>query len=1222
MARLSLSLLGPFQATLDGEPITRFESDKVRALLAYLAVEADRPHRREALVGLLWPDWPEATARRNLSHALANLRRAIGDDQAVPPFLLITPQTIQFDRAADYYLDVEAFSYQRSAASRRLSAKQQIGKSATGSQWISNLQSLTINPQSPISILQSAVDLYRGSFLEGFSLKDCLAFDDWVLLTRERLLSQALAALQQVATYCEQRGEVDLAVGYARREVELEPWWEEAQRQLMRLLALSGQRSAALAQYEACCRHLRAELGVEPEPETTALYERIRDGDRESGIDKGAPRLPDFLLSLSAYPLPKAFAAPFVARERELARLGGFLDRALAGRGGVVFVTGDPGSGKTALVAEFARRALALHPDLVVVQGNGNAYTGLGTPYLPFLEIMQMLSGDIEARWAGGALTREQAMHLWRLLPAAAQALAETGPDLVGRFVPGTALLARAQVYVASANRFARAGATWLAQLEELAKRQVVLASGTDMQKIALAGGMDIRQAALFEQYTAVLHTLARRSPLVLVLDDLQWADAGSISLLFHLGRRVAGSRILVVGTYRSEDVALGRGGERHPLEPVVHELQREGGDIQIDLNQAEGRPFVEALLDSEPNRLGETFRDTLYRHTGGQPLFTVELLRGLQERGDLRQDQAGRWVEGPALDWDRLPARVEAVIAERIDRLPEPWRALLAVASVEGEDFTAEAVARALGVDEEEVIRHLSGALSKQHRLVVAQSWQRRAGQRLSGYRFRHFLFQKYLYQGLDEVERGRLHEALGDALETLYGAGSAEEAVQLAHHFEAAGLAAKAADYLLLAGKRAAQLAAGEEAVAYYRRGLELLKKLAESAERARRELHLLIALGAALRITRSFSLAELGPLFAHACALSEQVGEAAELFEAIDGLTCNYFMRAEMHTARELSGRMLEVAQVQNDPDLLAIAHGHVAIVAEYMGELLTFRECMGPALACYRPPRQCSRALNYELLYDAKLNTLLHAAKVAWFQGYPDQAANYMQKALPWAQELASPWLLCHALGFAAELHRLRREVGPARELAEATVTLSDEQEIPFWEEWGVGIRGWALAKEGQPDEGLAQIRRGLDWYRANEVRILYVELLCMLADACIVAGQTGEGLAAVDEGLALAREKDYLLYEPELYRLKGDLLLQQNENAAEAEACFRKAIESAQRQQAKSWELQAVTSLARLWQQAGQVEAAHSLLAEVYNWFTEGFDTADLREARALLDALA
>jgi predicted ATPase/DNA-binding SARP family transcriptional activator len=342
MARLSLSLLGPFQATLDGEPIARFESDKVRALLAYLAVEADCPHRREALVGLLWPDWPEAAARRNLSHALANLRRAIDDNAAAPPFLLITPQTIQFNRAADYYLDVEAFSYQPSAVSGRPSANAPFPISNLQPPT-SDLQSLTSNLQSPISALQSAVELYRGSFLEGFSLKDCPAFDDWVLLTRERLQRQALAALQQVATYCEQRGEVDLAVGYARREVELEPWREEAQRRLMRLLALSGQRSAALVQYAACRRILKEEMGVEPESETTALYERL-----QSEQDLHAHPL------ATAHNLP-ASLIPLVGREAELAEIKDCLQDPACR---LLSLVGPGGSGKTRLVLEVAARHL------------------------------------------------------------------------------------------------------------------------------------------------------------------------------------------------------------------------------------------------------------------------------------------------------------------------------------------------------------------------------------------------------------------------------------------------------------------------------------------------------------------------------------------------------------------------------------------------------------------------------------------------------------------------------------------------------------------------------------------------------------------------------------------------------------------------------------------------------------------------------------------------
>jgi DNA-binding SARP family transcriptional activator len=244
MARMALALLGPLAVTLDGEPVTGFESDKVRALLAYLAVEADRPHRREALAGLLWPERPDRAARANLRNALANLRQAIGDGQAHPPLLLITRETIQFNRASDCALDLAALA--------ALSGLETTGQ------------------------LEAAVALYRGPFLEGFSLKGCLAFEDWSLLVRERLQRQVLTALARLAEAYEERGEVERACNCAWRQVELEPWHEEAHQRLMRLLALSGQRSAALAQYTACRRILKEELDVEPASVTTTLYERIR----------------------------------------------------------------------------------------------------------------------------------------------------------------------------------------------------------------------------------------------------------------------------------------------------------------------------------------------------------------------------------------------------------------------------------------------------------------------------------------------------------------------------------------------------------------------------------------------------------------------------------------------------------------------------------------------------------------------------------------------------------------------------------------------------------------------------------------------------------------------------------------------------------------------------------------------------------------------------------
>ncbi len=246
MACLSLFVLGPLQATLDGEPVTDFKSDKVRALLAYLAVEADQPHRREALAGLLWPEWPDREARSNLRYALSNLRRAIGDRDAVPPFLLITRETLQFNTDSEHWLDVAAFT---------------------------DLRGL-----QDISDLEQAMAWYRGSFLEGFSVGDAAPFEEWALLKKEQLSRQILETLHGLAAIHEEHGEYEQARPYARRQVELEPWNEEAHQQLMRVLALGGQRSAALAQYQSCSRLLADELGVEPARETVTLYESIRDG--------------------------------------------------------------------------------------------------------------------------------------------------------------------------------------------------------------------------------------------------------------------------------------------------------------------------------------------------------------------------------------------------------------------------------------------------------------------------------------------------------------------------------------------------------------------------------------------------------------------------------------------------------------------------------------------------------------------------------------------------------------------------------------------------------------------------------------------------------------------------------------------------------------------------------------------------------------------------------
>jgi len=426
----------------------------------------------------------------------------------------------------------------------------------------------------------------------------------------------------------------------------------------------------------------------------------------------------------------------FVDREHELQELRGYLERALAGQGQVCFVTGQAGSGKTALVRHFVQQAFTADPHLIVAMGSCNAQTGIGDPYLPFREALAMLTGDASAQQAAKKIAPENANRLRTVLVRSVQILVEAAPELVGLFVPFGKLLGEL-----GKAMVVRVG--WMDKLELLAKKPAAPAA---------------EQSRIFEQYTAFLQRLSTEVPLILFLDDLQWADNASLNLLFHLGRRVENSRILILGAYRPNDVALGRNGERHPLEPVVYELTRYNGDVSIDLDaipEMVNRQFVDALLDAEPNRLGAAFREALFHQTGGHALFTVELIRDMQERGDLVRDGEGRWIEGSSLDWDALPAKVEGVIEERIGRLDEALKEMLTVASVEGEEFTAEVVARVQAMAELETIRHLSGELDRQHRLVRAQGMVRFGDLQLSLYRFLHNLFQQYLYGNLGEAER-----------------------------------------------------------------------------------------------------------------------------------------------------------------------------------------------------------------------------------------------------------------------------------------------------------------------------------------------------------------------------------------------------------------------------------------------------------------------------------
>jgi predicted ATPase len=891
---------------------------------------------------------------------------------------------------------------------------------------------------------------------------------------------------------------------------------------------------------------------------------------------------------------------PFVGRQRELAELWAHWEQALAWHGRVCFVTGQAGTGKTALVWHFLHQASAFDPKLAIGAGTCNAQTGIGDPYLPFREALATLTAEQPAGPAAGALSPKNKSQLRTIVMRSALVLIETAPYLAGTFVPGGKLFGALGKAVASE-------VGWTDRLDKLAKQQTS-ASGAD------AAVVD--QARIIEEYTAFVQQLSKAMPVILFLDDLQWADKASLNLLFHLGRHLEEYPVLILGAFRPDDIALGRNGERHPLEPVVNELTRYYGDVTIDLDalpEARRRQFVTSLLDSEPNCLSPAFQEALFQQTRGQALFTVELLQAMREQNDLVRDENGCWAESSSLDWDVLPARVEGVIEERIARLDKGLREILTVASIEGEEFKAEAVAQVRSRPELETLRQLSGQLERKHRLVSAHGMAQFGSVRLSLFRFSHNLFQQYLYDSLDEIERSYLHRDVGEVLEALFGEQTQEVAPQLAHHFEQAGIANKAAAYRLQAGKRAHALSAHPEAAAHLARGLELLEGVPTGPERSQLELGLQIALGTTRIATHGYASPEVEQAYARARQICRDLGDPPQVIPVRYGLCLFRLVRAELKSAQAEGQQLLLAARQAEDDGYILGCQVQLGVSALYMGRFQEARRHLEQAAAYYNPRQHAGLA--YRHGQDPGVTALSYLSWVLWVLGYVDQAREKASAAIALADQVDHPYSRGLAKAFSAKLHELLREWPQCQAQAEAALQVADAGRFSLWQAMARMLLGTAQAHQEHPDQGIAELSQGLVDLEATGTELAVPYFRARLAEAFLLRGKGQDGLRAVKASL---RSTEQTWWLPEQYRLQAELMLLTPDSEAEAEASLRRALETAKDQGSKMLELRAATSFARLLQQQDRPAEGRQRLADCYSWFTEGLDTNDLREASTLL----
>jgi predicted ATPase len=718
-------------------------------------------------------------------------------------------------------------------------------------------------------------------------------------------------------------------------------------------------------------------------------------------------------------------------------------------------------------------------------------------------------------------------------------------------------------------------------------------------------------QELLKRGLVAFLEELQRRQPVVIFLDDLHWADASTIDVLAYAATRCASQRILIVAGYRPADLAAAD----HPFLRVKLELQGHGIGREIPMEFLT-RADVDRYLNLQfpDHRFPPELSARIHDKTEGNPLFMADLVRFLRDRGVFAEHD-GRWVvvgQLPEIEKD-LPESVRSMVEKKLAQLDEADHRLLLAASVQGHEFDSAVVSGALALDAAEVEERLD-ALERACGLVRLVREDELPDRTLTlRYRFVHVLYQNALYASLRPSRKASLSAAVAEALLRHHETQRSTVASELAMLFDAARDFERAAAYFLLAAEQAVRVSANKEAVLLARRGLDALTRMPETPERARQELRLQTTLGPALMATTGVGAPEVQAAYTRARALCQQVGETRELFTVSFGLYQYWIARAEYQMCRELAEQLLALAQKLDDPAFLLLAHNSLANTLALSGEIERAVAHNQQAIAIYVPEHHHSLAALYSG-WDPGVACRSGLAKNLWLLGYPDQGRRQGDEAIALAREIAHSYSVVFALVFNAMLHQHCRDARRTQQQADAAIALATEQGLGFWLVWATAFRGWAMAEQGQAEEGIAQLRQAIGGWKAAASGAFVPYFLALLAEAYTKNGQAEEALATLAEALAIT-ERTHENVEPELHRLKGELL----RDPAEAEACFHQAIEIARRQNVKSFELRAVMSLSRLYHEHGRQTAARDMLAEIYGWFTEGFDTADLKDAAALLE---
>lgn len=1270
---LRLALLGCFDIRVAENSLDTGYA-KLRALLAFLAMSAGVPLRREYLAELFWPEMAAAAGRQNLRRALFNLKSIMG---GAGRLLSAKRDAVTLARSESLWLDVAEFT-------------------AAAPSCVAVPNSGYCDPC--ITQMEYMAGFYRGEFMAGFSLPGCPDFEDWLQLQRESLHRRALAILERLTNCHEQINGYGKALPFALRYTELEPWDEEGHRRAIRLYALNGQNSAALGQYDFCCRILKKELGVSPNDETRSLAESIRKGEWRPDRSNAAGEPPiaafpplvaerrhvtvlycEFILAATADPDEAAtlLRAPQARCTEIIREFSGHIVQAYGGgllayfgypqaheyaahhavqaamavtreavegieiragvHTGLIITGGEPSMpdtvGNTSMLTIQLRHGVA-HNEVAISQDTRCLVGGyfdcisMGVQSFPGaaqpLEIFKVIreSGAHTRLDAAAQLTPfvgrkaeiAELMGLWekaaqgtfhvvlvqgeagigksRLLHTLKMRLADFPHAICelrcfpefsqSPFHPLIAMLEAIFGFAHGDKPEVKFGK--LAKYLEThypASAEDAIPLFAQLLSLPLCGNYrapGLSPQKQKEQTLSILldllQALAAQQPVLLIVGDLHWIDPSTLELLALLVERTRGAPILAVFTARPSFAS--------PWKKAIN-------SSTLALAPLAGGEIAEIIASNSENLPPSTVSRIVER-ADGVPLFAEEMSR-IATVGN----QAN------------IPATLHDLLAARIDNMGEA-KYTAQLAATLGREFDLDLLRKVFPLAPA-ALTHALGALQDAGLILHANG---------TTCQFKHALIQETAYQSQTMADRQDAHRRIAQSLESDFPDIAAARPELLAQHFSAGGKVRQAIEYWIKAGQRAALSSANLEAIGHFNYGLQLLMTLPADQERDRMELKALVSLCPLLYAVKGHGSEGATQANARISALSGLVGDSQELFHAKWVLVFNTITNSGATKIGALETAIQLLGMAHGDPLRKQAAHYAVANAAFWLGEFETTRVHAEQAIALHHPDQR--QMLIEQFGDDLSVTYEIFLSHALYFLGFPDRAQQVCGRMLAKAKKHAYPHTLAFALSFASLLYRWLNKPAETLSLSAEAILVSRQHDFPVWLSVGEVTHGWALVMHGQ-EEGIAELKSGIAGMRQT-VSGVQVTYLSPLAEAYVHLKRYDEALSLLAEALGDAASTGDEHFVAELQRLNGECLLAlSSDNAAQAESCFDEALTLSRRQQAKSLELRAAMSMARLWGQQGGQEKARCVLEETCIGLTEGFDTPDLQEASKLMASL-